>query len=64
MPDEFTTFRIEFDHRAANVPYFSGSGGVTPPSGNTGPPGSLVQGWSPDLRKMESRVNLALLVKM
>jgi len=22
-------------HRAANVPYFSGSGGVTPPGGNT-----------------------------
>jgi hypothetical protein len=64
MPDEFTTFRIEFDHRAANVPYFSGSGGVTPPGGNTGPAGSLIQGWTPDLRKTESRVNLALLVKM
>jgi hypothetical protein len=64
MPDEFTTFRIEFDHRAANVPYFSGSGGVTPPGGNTGPAGSFIQGWSPDLRKTESRVNLALLVKM
>jgi hypothetical protein len=64
MPDEFTTFRIEFDHRAANVPYFSGSGGVTPPGGNTGPAGSLIQGWTPDLRKTESRVNLAFLVKM
>ena len=64
MPDEFTTFRIEFDHRAASVPYFSGSGGVTPPGGNTGPAGSFIQGWSPDLRKTESRVNLALLVKM
>lgn len=64
MPDEFTTFRFEFDHRAANVPYFAGSGGVTPPGGNVGQPGSLVPGWTPDLRKAENRINLALLVKM
>ena len=64
MPDEFTTFRLEFDHRAANVPYFAGAGGVTPPGGNAGLPGSVVQGWTPDLRRTETRVNLALLVKM
>jgi hypothetical protein len=64
MPDEFTTFRVELDHRAANVPYFAGFGGVTPPGGNVGAPGSIVQGWSPDLRKTETRLNLALLVKM
>jgi hypothetical protein len=63
MPVQFVTFRAEFNHRAANVPYFSGSGGVTPPGGNTGPPGSLVPGWSPDLRKTEDRFNIALLVK-
>ena len=28
--------RLEYNHRAANVPYFSGPGGVTPPGGNTG----------------------------
>ena len=38
MPSQFITFRAEFNHRAANVPYFSGPGGVTPPGGNTGPP--------------------------
>ena len=63
MPDQFTTFRIEFDHRAANVPYFAGAGGVTPPDGNTGAPGSLVGGFTPDLRKTENRINVALLVK-
>src|SRR5207302_586250 len=41
MPSQYITFRWEFDHRAANVPYFSGRGGITPPGGNTGPPGSL-----------------------
>jgi len=63
MPKQYVTFRWEFDHRAANVPYFSGSGGITPPGGNMGAPGSLVPDFAPDLRKTENRLNLALLVK-
>jgi hypothetical protein len=63
MPSQYITFRWEYNHRAANVPYFSGSGGITPPGGNTGAPGSQVYGWSPDLRKDENRLNFALLVK-
>jgi len=64
MPKQFVTFRAEYNHRAANVPYFSGEGGVTPPGGNTGTPGLIVPGWSPDLRKSENRVTFALLVKL
>jgi hypothetical protein len=64
MPSPFVTFRGEFTHRAASVPYFTGAGGVTPPGGNSGAPGSFVPGWSPDLRKAESRVTFALLVKI
>jgi len=64
MPSQFVTFRAEFNHRAASVPYFAGPGGVTPPGGNTGPAGSLVPGWSPDLTKTENRVTFALLVKL
>jgi hypothetical protein len=45
------------------VPYFSGPGGVTPPGGNQGAPGSLVPGFTPDLRKNENRLNMAILVK-
>jgi hypothetical protein len=63
MPSQYITFRWEFDHRAANVPYFSGSGGITPPGGNTGSPGSLVPGFTPDLVKDENRFDLAILVK-
>jgi hypothetical protein len=67
MPSQFVTFRSEFNHRAASVPYFTGAGGVTPPGGNTGAPGSLVtiNGtlWQPDLRKTENRVTFAILVK-
>jgi hypothetical protein len=64
MPDQFTTFRAELDHREANVPYFAGAGGVTPPGGNTGPVGSLVSGFIPDLRRSETRMNLAMLIKL
>ncbi len=47
MPSQYITWRMEYNHRAANVPYFSGPGGITPPGGNTGAPGSLVPGWTP-----------------
>jgi hypothetical protein len=63
MPSQYITFRWEFNHRHANVPYFSGPGGVTPPGGNTGAPGSEVPGWSPDLRHTEDRGTMAILVK-
>ena len=63
MPREFLTFRFEFNHRAANTPYFSGANGVTPPGGNQGSPGSMVAGWSPDLVKTEDRVTAAMMVK-
>jgi hypothetical protein len=79
MPSQYITFRWEFNHRAANVPYWSGPRGITPPAGNTfGAPGALVclDGsvappggcgsvglWQPDLKKIENRINLAILVK-
>ena len=64
MPDQFATFRAEFDRRASSVPYFAGSGGVTPSGGNTGPAGSVVAGFQPDLRKSETRLNFAMLIKL
>jgi hypothetical protein len=71
MPSQYITFRWEFDHRAANVPYFSGPGGITPTSCPTAPivenicgsPGALVPGFAPDLKKIENRIDLAILVK-
>jgi len=79
MPSQYITFRWEFDHRAANVPYWTGPGGITPPAGNTfGAPGALVCSdgsvapaggcgtlglWQPDLKKIENRFDLAILVK-
>jgi len=63
MPSQYITFRWEYNHRHANVPYFSGPGGVTPPGGNQGSPGSVVEDWSPDLRHTENRGTMAILVK-
>jgi hypothetical protein len=63
MPEEFITFRFEYNHRAASVPYFAGPNGVTPPGGNQGAPGSTVPGWAPDLAKAENRLTLAMMVK-
>jgi hypothetical protein len=63
LPGQYITFRWEYDYRAANVPYFGGPGGVTPPEGNQGALGSLVPGGAPDLRKNENRLSMAILVK-
>lgn len=38
MPRQYITFRWEYDYRHANVPYWSGRGGITPPGGNNGFP--------------------------
>jgi Putative beta-barrel porin-2, OmpL-like. bbp2 len=71
MPRQYITFRWEFDHRAANVPYFSGPGGVTPTSCPSAPlvenicgtPGAFVPAFAPDLKKIENRIDLSILVK-
>ncbi|HXT01830.1 MAG TPA: outer membrane beta-barrel protein [Elusimicrobiota bacterium] len=64
MPDDWVTWRLEGNHRAANTPYFAGAGGMTPIGGNTGAPGTSVPGFTPDLRRSENRIALALLVKI
>ena len=42
MPTQFVTWSAEFTQRGANVPYFVGPGGVTPPGGNNGNPAAYV----------------------
>ena len=63
MPRQYITFRTEYGYRHANVPYFTGRGGITPPGGNTGTPSVPVPNWSPDLRKDEPSMRYAILVK-
>jgi hypothetical protein len=63
MPTENVTFRLEFCHRFSSVPYWAAHGGVTPPGGNTGAPGSFVPGWAPDLTKSENIITYSLMVR-
>jgi len=76
MPKDWITWWTEATFRHSNVPYWSGSGGVTPPGGNTGSPASCVGGgsdaatgncsvgdWFPDLRTREVVVGAGVLVK-
>jgi hypothetical protein len=62
MPNQSMTFRIEYVHRSANVPYFAGSGGVTSQTGYSTV--ALDPNWRPDLRKSENRIIFALLFRM
>ena len=87
MPKQYITFRWEYDYRHANVPYWSGRGGITPPGGNNGSPqffacsngassgqtalaaaetacgGGISSVWFPDLRRNESFIDMAIMVK-
>ncbi len=79
MPKPWLTWWTEATFRHSDVPYWSGPGGVTPPLGNTGSPGSLVcsngssiggdacagEGgiWTPDLRTREVIWGAGVLVK-
>jgi hypothetical protein len=76
MPRDWITWWTEATFRHSNVPYWSGSGGVTPPGGNTGSPTSCVGGgsnpttgqcdvgdWFPDLRTRELVYGAGVLVK-
>lgn len=67
MPTQYMTWRMEYNHRAASVPYFTGPGGITPPGGDQGAAGSIVllpsgAEWQPDLRNSENRMTAAILV--
>jgi hypothetical protein len=41
MPKNWITWWSEVGYRHSDIPYFAGPGGVTPPNGNNGSPGSF-----------------------
>lgn len=61
MPNQSITFRLEFVHRSANVPYFAGAGGVTSQTGSA--TAVLDPSWRPDLVKSENRIIAAVLFR-
>jgi hypothetical protein len=62
MMNQSISFKTEYVHRHANIPYFAGPGGVTSPNGYTTTP--LPPDWRPDLRKTEDRIVFALLFRL
>ena len=79
MPKDWLTWWTEATYRHSDVPYWSGTGGVTPPLGNTGVPASFVctngtpiaadacanEGgvWFPDLRTREVVWGAGVMIK-
>jgi len=79
MPKPWITWWTEATFRHSDVPYWAGTGGVTPPTGNTGAPASYVcnnnsivgadncanEGglWYPDLRTREVVWGAGVMVK-
>lgn len=53
LPSPWIIWRLEYAHRASNIPYFSGSGGITGPNGVPATTPNLFQ---PDLRKSDDRI--------
>jgi hypothetical protein len=62
MPNQSITFRFEYVHRASNVPYFAGRGGVTSQTGYSTT--TLDPNWRPDLVESENRIIFALLFRL
>ena len=61
MPNDFITWRAEFNHRKADVPYFAGPRGMTSSDGyNTT---AQTPSWTPDLTDTEDRINVAMMVR-
>jgi hypothetical protein len=79
MPKDWITWWTELTYRHSDVPYWNGTGGVTPPAGNTGAPASYIcnngsniggdgcasEGgiWYPDLRTREVIWGAGVMVK-
>ena len=62
MPSQFITYRLEFVHRGASVPYFAGHGGVTSQTGLVTTP--LDPTWRPDLVRSENKIIFAILMRL
>jgi hypothetical protein len=54
-PSPWILFRLEYARRLANLPYFSGRGGITGPDG-IAPEPTQIGSFSPDLRKSDDRI--------
>jgi hypothetical protein len=56
VPNVWLLLHAEYAHRNANIPYFSGPGGITGPNGVAAIDPASIASFTPDLRKSDDRV--------
>ena len=62
-PGPWTLLRLEYMHRAANIPFFSGHGGITGPGG-VAPTSTPAVPFTPDLRRTDDRVVVNVTLRL
>jgi hypothetical protein len=55
-PSPWLVTRLEYAHRLANQPIFSGSGGITGPGGELPTSAAAAATFTPDLRRFDDRI--------
>ncbi len=63
-PSPWLVLRLEYAHRIANQPLFSGPGGITGPNGVLPPNAEAAAGWLPDLRRNDDRLLLNATLRL
>jgi hypothetical protein len=63
-PSPWILARLEYAHRAANQPYFSGHGGITGPNGLPPMTDAERAAFTPDLRRTDDRIIVNLTLRM
>ena len=63
-PSPWLVTRLEYSHRAANQPLFTGSGGITGPGGQLPTSPAQAATFTPDLRSTEDRILLNVTLRL
>lgn len=63
-PNPWLLLRLEYSHRIANQPYFSGPGGITGPNGLTPTTPAERDAFVPDLRRFDDRLVANVTLRM
>jgi hypothetical protein len=63
-PSPWLLTRLEYAHRIANQPLFTGSGGITGPNGQLPASAAAAASFTPDLRRTDDRIVLNLTLRL
>jgi hypothetical protein len=63
-PSPWLVTRLEYAHREANQPYFSGHGGITGPDGQLPADPAAMASFTPDLRRHDDRLVFNLTLRL